>query len=194
MKTFLLLVLCYGIGSISGSYFLGKLFYNMDIRDSGSGNAGTTNAIRVMGKKLGYLTFAVDMLKGMFVMAIIAPLIDEPIRLLAAVCVVLGHDYPFYLKFKGGKGIATTFGVYSVLQPIVVAASALGGFIAGKATRYVSVGSLSFLSIASLLMLVFYTDSFVNRGAILFLWALGFIRHATNLKRLKEGTENKVGG
>ena len=76
MKTFLVLLGCYLVGSVSGAYILSRLFRHKDIRDEGSGNAGTTNAIRVMGKKLGYATFAIDVVKGAVVMAFLAPMLD----------------------------------------------------------------------------------------------------------------------
>lgn len=194
MKTALLLFLCYLIGTISGAYIVGMLFKHTDIRKEGSGNAGTTNAIRVMGKKLGYMTFAVDVLKGVAVMLIVAPMLDESYRLFATLFVVLGHDYPFYLGFRGGKGIATTFGAFGAVAPLYVAIAALGGFIVGKVSRYVSLGSLTFLSIASVLMIFSWKESSLNVLAIVLIWALGFLRHRSNIKRLKEGTENKVGG
>lgn len=194
MKTALLLFLCYLIGTISGAYIIGMLFKHTDIRKEGSGNAGTTNAIRVMGKKLGYMTFAVDVLKGVAVMLIVAPMLDESYRLFATLFVVLGHDYPFYLGFRGGKGIATTFGAFGAVAPLYVAIAALGGFIVGKVSRYVSLGSLTFLSIVSVLMIFSWKESFLNVLAIVLIWALGFLRHRSNIKRLKEGTENKVGG
>lgn len=194
MKTALLLFICYLIGTISGAYIIGMLFKHTDIRKEGSGNAGTTNAIRVMGKKLGYMTFAVDVLKGVAVMLIVAPMLDESYRLFATLFVVLGHDYPFYLGFRGGKGIATTFGAFGAVAPLYVAIAALGGFIVGKVSRYVSLGSLTFLSIVSVLMIFSWKESSLNVLAIVLIWALGFLRHRSNIKRLKEGTENKVGG
>ena len=194
MKTVLLFFLSYLIGSISGAYIIGMLFKHTDIRKEGSGNAGTTNAIRVMGKKLGYMTFAVDVLKGVAVMLMVAPMLDESYRLFATLFVILGHDYPFYLGFRGGKGIATTFGAFGAVAPLYVAIAALGGYIVGKVSRYVSLGSLTFLSIASVLMIFSWKESSLNVLAIVLIWALGFLRRRSNIKRLKEGTENKVGG
>ncbi len=192
MKTLLVLFACYLMGSVSGAYILSRAFFHKDIRDEGSGNAGTTNAVRVMGKKLGYTTFAIDVLKGVVAMALLAPMLDESIRLFAALFVVLGHDFPFYLGFRGGKGIATTFGSYTTLQPLWGGVAAIAGVIAAKATKYVSVGSLTFLTLSSMSMLFKYDGA--NRGAILSVWLLGFIRHKDNLIRLKEGRENKIGG
>ena len=194
MKAILVLLGCYLIGSISGAYFLSRLFRHKDIRDEGSGNAGTTNAIRVMGKKLGYATFAIDVVKGAVVMAFLAPMLDESIRLFAGLFVVLGHDFPFYLGFRGGKGIATTFGSWGAVLPLWTALGAIGGVVAAKATRFVSVGSLTFLSISSVAMLLLYGHDLGNGLAVLLVWLLGFIRHKDNLVRLKEGRENKIGG
>lgn len=194
MKTFLVLLGCYLVGSVSGAYILSRLFRHKDIRDEGSGNAGTTNAIRVMGKKLGYATFAIDVVKGAVAMVLLAPMLDESMRLLAGLFVVLGHDFPFYLGFRGGKGIATTFGSWGVVEPVSTAISALCGFVAAKTTKYVSVGSLTFLSISSVAMLVLYGYDFGNGLAVLLVWLLGFVRHKDNLIRLKEGRENRIGG
>lgn len=194
MKTLLVFFACYLVGSVSGAYILSRAFFHKDIRDEGSGNAGTTNAVRVMGKKLGYTTFAIDVLKGVVAMALLAPMLDESIRLFAALFVVLGHDFPFYLGFRGGKGIATTFGSYTTLQPLWGGIAAIAGVIAAKVTKYVSVGSLTFLSLSSAAMLIKYGSIGYNRWAILALWLMGFIRHKDNLIRLKEGRENKIGG
>lgn len=194
MKTLLVFFACYLVGSVSGAYILSRAFFHKDIRDEGSGNAGTTNAVRVMGKKLGYTTFAIDVLKGVVAMALLAPMLDESIRLFAALFVVLGHDFPFYLGFRGGKGIATTFGSYTTLQPLWGGAAAVAGVIAAKTTKYVSVGSLTFLSLSSAAMLIKYGSIGYNRWAILAVWLMGFIRHKDNLIRLKEGRENKIGG
>lgn len=194
MKTFLVLLGCYLVGSVSGAYILSRLFRHKDIRDEGSGNAGTTNAIRVMGKKLGYATFAIDVVKGAVAMALLAPMLDESMRLFAGLFVVLGHDFPFYLGFRGGKGIATTFGSWGVIEPVSTAFGALCGFVAAKTTKYVSVGSLTFLSISSVALLVLYGHDFGNASAVLLVWLLGFVRHKDNLIRLKEGRENRIGG
>ena len=194
MKTLLVFFACYLVGSVSGAYILSRAFFHKDIRDEGSGNAGTTNAVRVMGKKLGYTTFAIDVLKGVVAMALLAPMLDESIRLFAALFVVLGHDFPFYLGFRGGKGIATTFGSYTALQPLWGGIAAIAGVIAAKTTKYVSVGSLTFLTLSSAAMLIKYGSIGYNRWAILALWLMGFIRHKDNLIRLKEGRENKIGG
>lgn len=194
MKTLLVFFACYLVGSISGAYILSRAFFHKDIRDEGSGNAGTTNAVRVMGKKLGYTTFAIDVLKGVVAMALLAPMLDESIRLFAALFVVLGHDFPFYLGFRGGKGIATSFGAWTALQPLWGGLAAIAGVIAAKVTKYVSVGSLTFLSLSSAAMLIKYGSIGYNRWAILAVWLMGFIRHKDNLIRLKEGRENKIGG
>lgn len=194
MKTLLVFFACYLVGSVSGAYILSRAFFHKDIRDEGSGNAGTTNAVRVMGKKLGYTTFAIDVLKGVVAMALLAPMLDESIRLFAALFVVLGHDFPFYLGFRGGKGIATSFGAWTALQPLWGGLAAIAGVIAAKVTKYVSVGSLTFLSLSSAAMLIKYGSIGYNCWAILAVWLMGFIRHKDNLIRLKEGRENKIGG
>ena len=102
MTKILLLVLSYGIGSISGSFLLGRWVLGVDVRHAGSGNAGTTNAMRVLGRKLGALTFLIDWLKGILAMLLvhwIAPEFSVPCALFC----VLGHDFPFYMRWKGGS-------------------------------------------------------------------------------------------
>lgn len=194
MKTAIVLFLSYLIGAISGSYIIGKLLRGTDIREHGSGNAGTTNAIRVMGKKLGYLTFFIDVVKGVAVMLFLAPLLAPELRLFAGVFVVLGHDFPFYLRFRGGKGIATTLGAWGILHPVFAAVSAAIGVICALATRYVSVGSMCFLSAISIAMIWTYSATPWNVVAVVVLWILGFVRHRSNIDRLRRGTEKRIGG
>src|SRR5699024_9826368 len=114
MSYLLAICLSYLIGSISGSFILGKTMRGLDIREHGSKNAGTTNAMRVMGRKVGIYTFIIDFVKGIVCMLLMRYLLPWNHILIAAIACVLGHDFPFYMNFKGGKGVATTLGTLAV--------------------------------------------------------------------------------
>ena len=196
MDLFKIIVISYGIGCFSSAYLIGKLFKNIDIRVHGSGNAGATNAVRVLGKKMGVITFLFDFLKG-----IIAVLIGLRIGgynggLIAAVFVVIGHDYPVFLGFKGGKGISTTIGTIVVINFPLALTAVIIGVTTAIISKYVSLGSIIFLIMVPLLGLVFnsYTGNNNLSLTYLILAIIGIIRHKDNIKRLLNKTENKMGG
>ena len=194
MKIFVTILLSYLLGCFSSAYFLGKMSKNIDIRNYGSGNAGATNALRVLGKKMGALTFALDILKG-----IIAILIGRTIfgfygSLLAGIFVVLGHNYPVFLGFKGGKGVATSFGVLLMLNWKAGLLCLLVAAIIIISTKYVSLGSIA-ASISAPLAMVLTLDS-VNKYLYITTWILAVLsvyRHKANILRLCRGEENKLG-
>lgn len=194
MNIFVTILLSYLIGCFSSAYFLGKMSKNIDIRNFGSGNAGATNALRVLGKKIGALTFALDILKGVIAVLIGKTLFGFNGSLLASIFVVLGHNFPVFLGFKGGKGVATSFGVLLMLNwkaallCLLVAASII------IFTKYVSLGSIV-ASISAPLMMVLTLDS-VNKYLYITTWllaALSVCRHKANILRLCRGEENKLG-
>lgn len=183
MEVILTLIISYLVGSISGSFLLGKYFLHKDVRKFGSGNAGTTNAIRVFGMKIGILTFLIDMLKGSLV-AFFLMKYNRDYLFLGILFAIIGHDYPFYMNFKGGKGIATTFGAFFVINPIWTGASFLILLLIAKFSGYVSVGSLVFL-ILNFLSQIITTNLDKNELIILIIITiLGFVRHKSNIKRL----------
>lgn len=183
MEVILTLIISYLVGSISGSFLLGKYFLHKDVRKFGSGNAGTTNAIRVFGMKIGILTFLIDMLKGSLV-AFFLMKYNRDYLFLGILFAIIGHDYPFYMNFKGGKGIATTFGAFFVINPIWTGASFLILLLIAKFSGYVSVGSLLFL-ILNFLSQIITTNLDKNELIILIIITiLGFVRHRSNIKRL----------
>lgn len=183
MEFILTLIISYLVGSISGSFLLGKYFLHKDVRKFGSGNAGTTNAIRVFGMKIGILTFLIDMLKGSLV-AFFLMKYNRDYLFLGILFAIIGHDYPFYMNFKGGKGIATTFGAFFVINPIWTGASFLILLLIAKFSGYVSVGSLVFL-ILNFLSQIITTNLDKNELIILIIITiLGFVRHRSNIKRL----------
>lgn len=183
MEVILTLIISYLVGSISGSFLLGKYFLHKDVRKFGSGNAGTTNAIRVFGMKIGILTFLIDMLKGSLV-AFFLMKYNRDYLFLGILFAIIGHDYPFYMNFKGGKGIATTFGAFFVINPIWTGVSFLILLLIAKFSGYVSVGSLVFL-ILNFLSQIITTNLDKNELIILIIITiLGFVRHRSNIKRL----------
>ncbi len=190
---FIVLVISYLIGSISGSFILGKLLLKKDVRNYGSGNAGTTNAMRVFGKKIGILTFIIDMLKGILVVLLLKKFFPEYLFLGVLFC-VLGHDFPFYMKFKGGKGVATSLGAFILIS---IKLTFIPGII-----MLISLLSIKIVSLSSILFLLALLVSYIGFGSyslsenivIVIICLLGIVRHKSNIKRLIEGKELKIGG
>lgn len=201
IEYFICLLAGYFFGCISSGYLVGRV-YHMDIRTKGSGNAGTTNVLRNLGKLPALITFLGDLLKAVIPILVIR-LIFAPDDwylwcLYCGLGVVLGHNYPFYLHFKGGKGIAVTAAVVmSAAHPIMIPIG-LAIFIAAVAlTRYVSVGSLFVAWYIPANTVVFHrTDQlFVHMLVISLLFtAFAYFQHRQNIVRLIHGNENKLWG
>jgi glycerol-3-phosphate acyltransferase PlsY len=199
----LIIALSYLLGSIPVGYLLVRIFRKQDIRSVGSGNIGATNVLRSGGKGLGAATFLLDMLKGCFAVylgALIAAALvpGAPVRnmeALAALCAVLGHIFPAWLRFKGGKGVATGFGVFLVAAPWG-ALAAIGVFtVILLVTRYVSLASIlgaaSFPFFAWLLVTGDRPPFFI---AVQFAVSLLIIaKHHPNIRRLLTGKEPRFG-
>ncbi len=208
------IIIGYFIGAIiQTGYWIGR-FSHIDIRNYGSGNAGTTNVMRNLGKKAGLLTYAFDMLKVVFSDVIIHFLFGNNLGnemllfLYSGFGVVLGHNFPFYLKFKGGKGIAASSGV--IISLLVFPKhcwlfTIVGMIMFGSVTylsKYVSVGSLTALTVWFLQFCLWIvigwlplstSDAIEGCVLVFIITALGFIRHRSNLVRLANGTERKIG-
>jgi acyl phosphate:glycerol-3-phosphate acyltransferase len=188
--------IAYLLGSIPFGYLLVRFFLKEDIRAIGSGNIGATNVARSGAKGLGIATLALDCLKG-FVAVLLAKHLapgDLDLAALAAVAAIVGHIFPVWLRFRGGKGIATALGVFLALS-WPTALSALGVFIAVTLiTRYVSLGSILGATTLPIFMLLFqpYRSPIFVSGTI-FISLLCILKHAPNIARLKAGTENKLG-
>jgi glycerol-3-phosphate acyltransferase PlsY len=196
----IVVLVAYLLGSIPSSVWIGKIFYGIDVREHGSGNAGTTNTIRILGYKAGIPVFIIDALKGWFAVFLTKivfgyfPSIEMPeyMSLIAAVAVVLGHIFPVFAGFRGGKGVATLLGVGFGLIPIP-ALIALGIFM----VVLLCFGYVSLASITAAVTLPFITYFFVMPDKILLLLltiAVAIfipITHRQNIKRLLNGTENK---
>ncbi len=190
------LVIGYIFGCFQTGYFYGRL-HGIDIRNYGSGNVGTTNTLRTLGKKAGYITYLGDALKAVFAILLVRYLIypASPDNLLLTMYtgfgVVLGHNYPFYLKFKGGKGIAVTSGVMLAFDIRFAIVGGIGFFLVFFLTRYVSVGSLVLAVIFPVCVLIFYPGQWHLFIVSLVFCAMAFWRHRANIVRLCKGTENR---
>lgn len=194
MKVVILIILSYIIGCFSSAYFIGKTFKKIDIRLHGSGNAGATNAVRVMGKKLGVLTFLLDFIKGIIAVLFGYWMLGLNGGLIAAVCVVVGHDYPVFLGFKGGKGVATTIGSMAVLNFPVALTCVTIGISVGIISRFVSLGSIVFLVLVPIVSTLLNKEFNINfLIATIILAIIGIVRHKSNIERLIKGNENKIG-
>jgi glycerol-3-phosphate acyltransferase PlsY len=185
----------YLFGCIQTAYIIGKVAKGIDLRNYGSGNLGATNAIRVMGKKLGLITFIVDVLKAVAAYLIVKYALNagDVGGLYAGVGVVLGHNFPFFLKFKGGKGVAVTGGIMLCFHPLVALCIIVGAILLMFITKYVSLGSIIGLFVMGVLGVIFYWNDLEILLLLVFLAALGIYKHKTNIKRLIQGKENKIG-
>lgn len=198
----ILLVIGYVFGCFSTGYFVGKM-YGIDIRSSGSGNIGTTNALRTLGPKAGLFTFLGDLLKALIPTLIVRIFLFQDnaelnylFVLTIGLGVVMGHNFPFYLHFKGGKGIAVTAGVIiATTNWLVIVTELLVFIIVVALTRYVSVGSLIIVWLVPIFTLYHYhaSEYFVEMIVISVIFTgLAYFKHRTNIKRLFSGTENKL--
>ena len=194
MKYLLVLVISYFIGTISGSYIIGKLFLDKDIRKYGSGNAGTTNAIRVLGKKAGVITFLIDFLKGVAVTFIIGRFFEENLIPMGILGAIIGHDFPFYMNFRGGKGVATTLGALALYNFPLTLICYIVWLLGTVITKMVSVGSILFF-ISIIIVYTFMSElNTYNIVLVNIIALIGIIRHKDNIKRIIAGNENKIGG
>ncbi len=189
----------YLLGSVSFSVVIVKLVQGLDVRSVGSGNAGATNVLRAAGRRAGILVLALDIAKG--VTAVVVPrILAAPPGVVgsAAVAVVLGHVYPIFFGFRGGKGVATSAGALGALAPVamVLGIVLFAGVVAWK--KYVSLGSIVTAAAFPFLAWACYRLGWSDYGGA---WLLGaaaaiafliVIRHASNLRRLQNGTEPRL--
>lgn len=191
---FLAVVLAYLLGSVSFSYLFGRLLKGIDIRQHGSGNAGATNTLRVLGLGPAIAVLALDAAKGIGAVWLPIALGQDSlwVRVLCGVAVIVGHNWPVYFGFKGGKGVASTIGVMASLAFLP---SLLAGIIAIALialTRYVSLGSLVFTLLVPVFSLILQRDVPVLVLGLL-VAAFAFLRHRSNISKLMKGQENKLG-
>ena len=198
----------YAFGLFQTAFFYGKL-HGMDIREHGSGNSGTTNALRVLGTKAGLIVFAGDCLKCIFAILLVRLLFGEShedviklLSLYAAAGCILGHNYPFYMKFKGGKGIAVTAGFVIAFDPIFTVVGVVSFFTIFFLTHYVSLGSLLVYTILMIMLVICGQVGYfegMEQGTLIetyivfaFMMALAFWKHRENIVRLLHGNERKT--
>lgn len=190
----LILLVAYLLGNIQTSYLIGKYFKKTDIREHGSGNAGTTNALRVFGKKIAIVTLLIDALKGVIAVYIGTKLGGFEGSLVAGIAVIVGHNWPFYLKFRGGKGVATSIGVGLTVSPIAAILSLAIGIIIIAKSKYVSLGSITAIVLWPLLNILVKGEFEIRLFAFgVIMAAMSIYKHRENIKRLFNKTENKLG-
>ena len=192
-KFIICIAIAYLLGNISGGMIFGKLLFNKDIRDYGSKNAGTTNALRVFGIKAGALTFIVDVLKSLLACFIGMKLLGLSGILLAGIFVVIGHNWPIFLNFKGGKGIASSFGFIMFLDYKIAIVAIIIFIIIVILTKYISLGSMLTTTLVLPISYIFfgYRNIYVLLTFLL-LASLSIFRHNSNIIRLINGNENKI--
>ena len=198
------IIISYLLGSIPFGYVI-AVAKGVDIRKQGSGNIGATNVGRTLGRKYGIMIFILDLLKGFVVVFLIPILIsktkfpttsDNLLVILCGFCAVLGHIFPVYIGFKGGKAVATSFGVFIWLSPIPVAIAFGIWILTVLASRYVSLGSM-ISSIALISAIVGFENEPFGSGKYLTALSIAvailiITKHITNIQRITKGTENKV--
>jgi acyl phosphate:glycerol-3-phosphate acyltransferase len=201
MNELLLVILAYLIGSIPTSVWVSQRFFNIDIRDYGSGNAGATNTYRVLGPKWGTIVMVADMLKGMFAvkLALLLPeYMDSESRLqnlqtILGLAAVIGHIFPIWADFRGGKGVATLFGLVLGISPWT-ALSCVGIFaLVLYLTRFVSLSSmLASIAFPIFILVIFNVDNPAYRVFAIAVALMVLLTHQKNITRLLRGNESKV--
>jgi glycerol-3-phosphate acyltransferase PlsY len=192
------IILAYLIGSIPTSYLLGKI-KGVDIRSKGSGNVGATNVLRVMGRLPAIIVLVVDILKGVLAVTLIAsvcyknaPISLTVFKVVLGISAIVGHNWSVFLKFKGGKGVATSLGVFMILLPESMAIAAVVWVLAVGFTKYVSLGSL-LLSLTVPIAAALMGEELPLIILAVTVCILISYRHKENIKRLLLGVENKIG-
>lgn len=188
----LAIIASYLIGSIPFGLLVGKLWANLDVREYGSGNIGTSNVLRTVGPAAAIIVFALDVAKGAVAVYLGTLAGGEFVRIMAGVAAIAGHNWPIYLKLKGGKGIATSLGAVISLTP-VIALILLGLWIAIVGiTRYISLGSLAAAVLFPIFLIISHAPlTYVLAGVLISAFAI--YRHRSNIQRLLAGTEHKIG-
>ena len=204
-------LVCLAIGYVFGlfqtSYIIGKI-HGIDIREHGSGNAGTTNMIRIMGTRLGLITFAGDFLKSFLAVMLVGVLFGKShadilpiLKLYCGAGAIIAHDFPFYLQFKGGKGVAASAGLVAGFEPVIFLISLASFLAVAIVTKYVSAGSLVCYAVFFLLTVFsgLIGHFHMTRGHLIELYIIAFCltalcwwQHRANIRRLIAGTESKT--
>ena len=188
----LIIVIGYLLGSIPFGLIVGKKFYDIDLREHGSKNTGATNAFRVLGPKAALFVGIPDVLKGVLAVYLAQVFSANPlIMVIAGIAAICGHNWSMWMKFRGGRGVATSVGVLLMLAPKVVGVVLLVFIVLVALTRYVSLGSVVGGIMVPFLMWYFaYPEIIKVFGIVVAVFIV--LRHRANIKRLLSGTENKV--
>ncbi len=193
------LIICYLIGSIPTSYIFGKILGGVDIRQYGSGNVGATNVYRVVGKLPGILVLIIDILKGLICVTLLPnlflrlgiPMNPEVYKMALGFTAVVGHDWTVFLKFKGGKGVATSTGVLIGIAPNILVFGLIVWVVIFIWKRYVSLASISSaVSIPIFFSIMSYPVSYVIFSSLI--CAIMVYKHLPNIRRFVRGEENKI--
>ena len=194
-------LIAYLLGSIPTSVWIGKAYYNLDIRKHGSFNAGATNTFRVLGKKPGSIVLLIDVAKGCLAVLLPYFILDASIdndslvliQILTAIMAVVGHVFPLFANFDGGKGVATSLGVIIGLHPPAALICFVLFLIVFIISKYVSLGAIvASFAFPMLINFVFQVDSFWLRLFSVILGALVVITHKKNIVRIIKGEESKM--
>lgn len=188
------IIICYLLGSVSFSVLLAKGLKGIDIRQHGSGNAGATNTLRVLGKGPAIIVLSLDVLKGIAAVWIGRLLggDSEWVPALCGIAAIIGHNWPIYFRFRGGKGIATTIGVMATLALFPALFAGIIAIVLIILTKYVSLGSLIFVLLTPI-FLVWSNGTSPYFWASVIICVFAFWRHRTNIVKIAQGKENKLG-
>lgn len=196
MISVILIILAYLYGSIPFALVIGKLFYKTDVRNYGSGNLGGTNTGRVLGKKAGIAVIILDASKALLVMLLAKYLctllsLNEDLPYICALFCVVGHCYPIFANFKGGKAVSTAIGYFFAVNPLGAILALVVFFIVLKISKYVSLSSV-LASLSVLAATPFLDMPLVGKLTTFGIISLLVYRHRENLKRIRQGTESKI--
>ncbi len=190
----IVIVASYGIGAIPFGLLFGKMFGNIDVRTVGSGNIGATNVLRAAGKKAAILTLLADCLKGLIPVLIVRHVVQNDwLTAISGIAAILGHNYPVYLKFKGGKGVATSFGVVLAVTPWIGVLCLLAWLGAAFFWKYSSLSALVAFALYPAAAFIFPGIVDAPKALSLFVFGMIYYRHRDNIKRLLAGTEPRIG-
>lgn len=193
MNTFLAIAIAYLLGSVPFAFLLARR-RGIDLRATGSGNVGATNVLRTSGVPLALVAMTLDGLKGALAVIVAERVTNGPTApVAAALASVVGHIYPVWLRFKGGKGVATAAGAFTLLAPAALVVAVTVFAIVVAATRVISVGSISAALTLAIMTVVTQSPGMVIAGAFAAA-AIIVYRHRGNLARLAAGTERRIGG
>lgn len=196
MYEILLILLGYLYGSIPFALVIGKVFYNTDVRESGSGNLGGTNAGRALGKKAGISVIVLDALKAVIIFYLSSYLslkfnLNPDIKYIAGLACIFGHCYPIFAEFRGGKAVSTSLGYFLCIEPLYAVVAIVVFLLVLKISKYVSLSSIS-TALIVLCITPFLAVSITAKLCMLVAVILLVYRHKDNIKRIKNHTESKI--